>query len=159
MRIISVFTTLVVAWVMVFPQTALANEGGNTNTKIKFKTGLVETEKHSAPYNYKNYVPVEQDGKVVKRFLANISAYTAAADECGKSDGITASGRMVKENHTIACPREFKFGTKIKIEGHGTYVCEDRGGAIKTNKLDIYMKTKKQAFQFGRRNLMVEVIN
>jgi 3D (Asp-Asp-Asp) domain-containing protein len=41
----------------------------------------------------------------------------------------------------------------------GTYVCEDRGGAIKGNKIDIYMLTKKEAFEFGRRNLMAQVVS
>lgn len=92
------------------------------------------------------------------KFIINASAYTAAADECGKSDGITASGKMVKENETIACPKNFAFGTKINIEGYGIYTCFDRGGAIKGNKIDIYMKTKAQAFAFGRRNLVAEVV-
>jgi len=93
-----------------------------------------------------------------EKFVINASAYTAAADECGKSDGITASGVKVKEERTLACPPAFPFGAKIKIEGMGTYVCEDRGGAIKGNHFDIYMETKKEAFAFGRRNLLAEVV-
>jgi len=94
-----------------------------------------------------------------KRFTINASAYTAAADECGKSDGITASGLKVEEKRTLACPKEFPFGTKIKIEGMGEYRCEDRGGAIKGNKVDIYVETKKEAFAFGRQNLEAEIVN
>jgi 3D (Asp-Asp-Asp) domain-containing protein len=92
------------------------------------------------------------------QFFINASAYTAAADECGKSDGITASGVKVKEKETIACPPQFSFGTKLKIEGMGTYICQDRGGAIKGNHIDIYMETKSEAFAFGRRTLLAEVI-
>ncbi|MFA6973645.1 MAG: 3D domain-containing protein [Parcubacteria group bacterium] len=92
------------------------------------------------------------------QFTINASAYTAAADECGKSDGITASGVKVQEKRTLACPPQFPFGTQIKIDGYGTYVCEDRGGAIKGNHVDIYVETKNEAFAFGRRNLMAEVI-
>ncbi len=92
------------------------------------------------------------------KFTINASAYTAAADECGKSDGVTASGLRVKEKETLACPAQFPFGTKIQIEGMGTYVCEDRGGAIKSNHIDIYMETKAQAFDFGRRHLIAEVV-
>ena len=91
-------------------------------------------------------------------FMINASAYTAAADECDKSDGVTASGIKVQDKRTIACPPEFPFGAKIEIEGRGVYVCEDRGGAIKGNKIDIYMETKKEAFAFGRRNLMAKVV-
>ena len=130
------------------------------------------------PYNYEVYVPVEQkedaehsrilakwktkqkSGNLPSdKFIINASAYTAAADECGKSDGITASGLKVKEKRTLACPRAYPFGTKVKIDGYGTYTCEDRGGAIKGNHFDIYMKTKKEAFAFGRRNLEAEVVN
>jgi 3D (Asp-Asp-Asp) domain-containing protein len=91
-------------------------------------------------------------------FVVNASAYTAAADECGKSDGITASGKKVQANRTLACPKQYKFGTKIEIDGMGTYVCEDRGGAIKANHFDIYMQTKKEAFAFGRRNLIASIV-
>jgi len=158
-------------------------------TKIKFEIqsdlriidGVINGDSSIAidiPYYFPGYEPiVAQDelrrDRVLSRFAKkiaatifpegkfaiNASAYTAAADECGKSDGITASGLLVKEKRTIACPPQFPLGTKIKIEGHGDFVCEDRGGAIKGNHFDIYMQTKKQAFAFGRRNLMAEVMN
>jgi 3D (Asp-Asp-Asp) domain-containing protein len=108
-----------------------------------------------AKFQNKNISTSLPEGK----FIINASAYTAAADECGKSDGITASGLAVRENETIACPREFPFGTKLKIDGMGTYICQDRGGAIRGNHVDIYMKTKSQAFIFGRKNILAEVIN
>ena len=93
------------------------------------------------------------------QFTINASAYTAAPDETGgKGDGITASGLKVVVNRTIACPPEYPFGALITIEGMGTYRCEDRGGAIKGNKFDIYMETKKEAFAFGRQHLTAEVI-
>lgn len=95
----------------------------------------------------------------VGKFTINASAYTASADECGKSDGITASGAKVHENETIACPSRFAFGTKIKIIGYGTFICLDRGGAIKDNHFDIYMKTKTQAFAFGRQELIAEIVD
>lgn len=91
-------------------------------------------------------------------FTINASAYTAAADECGKSDGITASGAKVTAYRTLACPPSYTFGTKIHIVGMGDYICEDRGGAIKGNKFDIYMETKKEAFAFGRRQLEAYVV-
>jgi len=93
-----------------------------------------------------------------EKFTVNASAYTAAADECGWNTGITASGIKVKENRTLACPPEFPFGTIVEIEGMGQYRCEDRGGAIKGNKVDIYMETKAEAFKFGRRNLIAWVV-
>lgn len=91
-------------------------------------------------------------------FTINASAYTASADECGKSDGKTASGLQVTPKRTLACPREYPFGTIVSIEGMGEYRCEDRGGAIKGNHFDIYVKTKSEAFAFGRQNLTARVV-
>ncbi|HLM84338.1 MAG TPA: 3D domain-containing protein [Candidatus Bathyarchaeia archaeon] len=107
---------------------------------------------------YKNRLFSENFVVPAESFIVNASAYTAAADECGKSDGITASGKKVQANHTLACPKQYKMGTKISIDGMGTYVCEDRGGAIKGNHFDIYMPTKAEAFAFGRRNLVAMVV-
>ena len=92
------------------------------------------------------------------KFEINASAYTASADECGNSDGITASGLQVEANRTIACPPSYPFGVRLAIDGLGTFRCEDRGGAIKGNHFDIYMRTKSDAFAFGRRTLIAEVI-
>jgi 3D (Asp-Asp-Asp) domain-containing protein len=93
-----------------------------------------------------------------EKFLVNASAYTAAADECGKSNGITSSGLRVEENRTLACPPSFPFGAKIYIDGVGERRCEDRGGAIKGNHVDIYMQTKGEAFAFGRKTLEAYVV-
>ncbi len=93
-----------------------------------------------------------------EKFTINASAYTASADECDNNLGITSSGIKVREKRTIACPPAFPFGAKINIEGYGTYACEDRGGAIKGNHIDIYVETKAEAFAFGRRNLVAQVV-
>lgn len=92
-------------------------------------------------------------------FTINASAYTASADECGNSKGITASGELVRANYTLACPPQYAFGTQIEIEGYGTFTCKDRGGAIKNNHFDIYMETKAEAFAFGRRMLTAYVVS
>jgi 3D (Asp-Asp-Asp) domain-containing protein len=93
-----------------------------------------------------------------EKFVIHASAYTAAADECGKSDGITSSGLPVAEERTLACPPAFPFGAKIYIEGIGERRCEDRGGAIQGNHVDIYMQTKNEAFAFGRQTLEAYVV-
>lgn len=93
-----------------------------------------------------------------EKFIVNASAYTAAANECGNNKGITSSGLKVEEGRTLACPPEFPFGAKIYIEGVGERRCEDRGGAIKGNHVDIYMETKSDAFAFGRQLLEAYVV-
>lgn len=187
MRIISILVALPLLWVMIIPQSVLAasaEDSNETNTNFKIQENIIINDGIAydgssilayAPYRYKGYQPVKTEAdKVIDKwkskqavlwknlpegvFIINASAYTASADECGNSKGITASGLKVKERHTIACPPQFPFGVKIKIEGRGTFVCEDRGGAIKGNHFDIYVQTKKEAFAFGRRNLLAEVV-
>ena len=87
--------------------------------------------------------------------LANISAYTAADDECGKGDGITASGRRAMAGRTIAMDG-VPFGTLVEIDGH-VYTVEDRFGGGYTDRIDIYMETKAEAFRWGRRYLEVKI--
>lgn len=187
MRIIRILGVLGMLSVVLLPQLAKANESNETKTNFEIQeniiidNGVIRDKQdfllERAPYNYEGYIPVKTEReekleRVMEKyrhlrekanlpqepFIINASAYTAAADECGKSDGITASGMMVKEGETIACPPAFPFGTKLSIEGMGTYICEDRGGAIKGNHIDIYMETKQDAFHFGRKNLLAEVV-
>lgn len=82
------------------------------------------------------------------------TAYTASDDECGKSDGITASGKMVDVGQ-VAMSTSIPFGTKIYIDGLGEFEVTDRGGAIHGNRIDIYMPTKQQAFEFGCKQVKV----
>jgi 3D (Asp-Asp-Asp) domain-containing protein len=114
----------------------------------------IEVEKVLAKYDNGRRNYSFSEGK----FTINASAYTATVDECGKSDGVTASGLKVMEEETIACPPQFPLGTKLDIEGIGTRICEDRGGAIKGNHVDVYMKSKKDAFKFGRQVLLAEIV-
>ena len=140
---------------------SIANAQDNINTiNTNTTTNILMTKNNqglACGITKKAFIDASYIEPEPEKFTINASAYTAAADECGKSDGITASGNKVKQDHTIACPREYAFGTKIHIEGMGTYTCEDRGGAIKGNKFDIYMETKSEAFAFGRRSLVAYV--
>ena len=82
------------------------------------------------------------------------TAYCACFKCCGKTDGVTASGSIAKANHTIAVDTDvIPFDTVVEIQGMGTYVAEDTGGAIKGNKIDIYFNTHQEALNFGKRKV------
>lgn len=80
------------------------------------------------------------------------TAYCACAKCCGKSDGITASGTYATAGRTIAAPSNYSFGTEIEINGN-VYVVEDRGGAIKGNRIDIFFDSHSEANNYGRRTV------
>lgn len=93
--------------------------------------------------------------------IFNASAYTAKDPGCSRG---TATGTEVKEGRTLSVdPSVIPLGSKVKITSDfpgvsGEYIAEDVGGAIKGNRLDIFMEDREKALQFGRRDVVVEVI-
>ena len=57
---------------------------------------------------------------VKESYIMETTAYNATVEQCGKADGITASGTYVTEGRTVAC-NDFPFGTKLLI-GENVYV-------------------------------------
>jgi 3D (Asp-Asp-Asp) domain-containing protein len=94
-----------------------------------------------------------------------ITAYTLRQEECGKAPDHPLYGQPaisgskyanfetvhVKANYTVAADWDVLMpGTAIMIEGLPyIYVVEDKGGAIKGNKLDIYMTDLDDALEWG----------
>ena len=71
-----------------------------------------------------------------------ITYYCACKKCCGKDNGITASGVKAQEGVTVAAnTSKLPFGSKIYINGIGWRTVQDRGGAIKGNRLDIYISS------------------
>lgn len=94
----------------------------------------------------------------------NVTFYSSEYASTGRKPGdkyygITASGTKATLGRTIACPPQYSFGTKINIEGIGVRVCEDRGGAIKGNHLDVYVSSESEAYRLGRKYLKGQVVN
>ena len=86
------------------------------------------------------------------------TAYCGCAKCCGKSTGKTASGTIATAGRTVAMSSSYSFGTKIEIQGMGTYIVEDRGGAIKGNRIDIFFSNHQKALDFGRKTVYLKVL-
>lgn len=110
------------------------------------------------------------------------TAYDLSVNSCGKpvgskGYGVTANGTSLKgksreQAMTVAVdPKVIKLGTKLKItfpkpyeHFNGVYTANDTGGAIKGNKIDIFMgdfqnnETHQSVWDFGVRDVKVEVI-
>lgn len=95
---------------------------------------------------------------VVETVTATITAYTSSVDETDDTPFITASGTRTGEG-TLACPPKYDFGTRIRISDK-VYVCEDRMNRRyhSQERFDIWMETKDEAFEWGIRELEVEVL-
>ncbi len=79
-----------------------------------------------------------------------ITHYCPCSICCGPNGGdYTASGTRPTAGRTIAVDkRVIPFGTKVVINGH-IYVAEDSGGAIKGNRIDIFVNTHQEALNKG----------
>lgn len=74
-----------------------------------------------------------------------------------KKVGITASGTKAKRGTIAADTTRYPFGTVMDVPGYGKGRVEDRGSAIKGDRIDVYFKRHKKALQWGRRTLRVTV--
>ncbi|MDA8221485.1 MAG: 3D domain-containing protein [Desulfitobacterium hafniense] len=91
----------------------------------------------------------------VERRMMICTAYTKS-DFGMNGKGLTASGTHVLQGRTVAADRSIPFGTRISIPELGmTLTVEDRGVAIKGNRLDLYMESRKDALKFGIQKLEV----
>jgi len=72
---------------------------------------------------------------------------------------ITASGAPVVPGVTVAAGKELPFGTELYIKGIGKRIVQDGGGAIGRGYIDIAVKTQAEAIRFGRRHVLVKILN
>lgn len=105
-----------------------------------------------------------------KNITMTATAYDLSYASTGKRPGdryygITASGTRARPGVVAVDPRVIPLGTKLYIKSldgskdYGFAVAEDKGGAIKGNKIDLFFESGSQVRQFGRRKVEVYILN
>ncbi len=98
------------------------------------------------------------------------TAYDLSYASCGKNPGdrgygITASGMRAQRGVIAVDPRVIPLGTKLYIESTDSYpdygyaIAGDTGGAIKGNRVDLFMDSYSEAIHFGRRKVNVYILS
>lgn len=151
---------------------SLSRKLDKANSVIRQKDGLIDklnkdvSTLNSTINKLKHDQAIYLDGKsyiVIKEINVLASAYSQS-DREETADGITYLETNVRDNHTIAVdPKVIPLGSIVYIESDsplvgGFYVAEDIGGAIKGNRIDIFMSDKSKCFEFGKRNVKVRVL-
>lgn len=78
-----------------------------------------------------------------------ITHYCPCEECCGKTDGITYTGTTATEGRTIAVdPAVIPLGSEVNINGQ-VYIAEDIGGAIKGNRIDVFVNSHEEALELG----------
>lgn len=95
-----------------------------------------------------------------KTMTVEATAYTAYCDGCS---GTTANGTNLRANPNLKViavdPRVIPLGTKVWVEGYGEAVAADTGGAIKGNKIDVFIPNLSSAYEWGRRTVTIKILN
>ncbi len=89
------------------------------------------------------------------RFDRAIRAVSTAYTYSGRN---TASGTKPGPGTIAVDPRVIPLGTRLYVEGYGYGVARDTGGAIKGNKVDVFLQSEAACRKWGRRTVNVYVV-
>ncbi len=127
-------------------------EQASQAVSIKKEVETVEAPKKEAQ-------PVENQ-ETGKKITVEATAYTASCEGCS---GITSTGINLIENPDMKVisvdPSVIPLGSKVHVEGYGEAIAADTGGAIKGNKIDVFVPDHDEAVQFGRKEVTVTIID
>ena len=123
------------------PTKTYAQESNNTRIEISNKDSKVINIKRGFD---------KMNGKEMK---VRATAYA--------NDYITSTGKKPRPYHTLAVdPKVIPYGTRVYIpEFNKVFIAEDCGGAIKGNRIDIYMNNEYECRQWGVRNITIIILN
>ncbi|MFS0638273.1 LysM peptidoglycan-binding domain-containing protein [Mesobacillus foraminis] len=107
-----------------------------------------------------NPAPAADTASDSKEITVSATAYTA---DCKGCSGTTATGVDLKANpnqKVIAVdPSVIPLGTKVHVQGYGYATASDTGGAIKGNKIDVFIPNQSDAIEWGRKQVKVTIID
>ena len=74
-------------------------------------------------------------------------------------NGMTSTGQKTSWGTIAVDPKVIPYGTKIYIPCFDkVFVANDCGGAIKGNKIDIFMNTNSQCNNWGRKTIEIQIL-
>ena len=122
-----------------------------TNEVKSISSEIVRTQTPIKP------APAPDTGRTM---TVEATAYTAYCEGCS---GTTVNGTNLRANPNLKViavdPRVIPLGTKVWVEGYGEAVAADTGGAIKGNKIDVFIPNLTSAYEWGRRTVTIKILD
>ncbi|HJV31966.1 MAG TPA: LysM peptidoglycan-binding domain-containing protein [Bacillales bacterium] len=135
----------------------------STQAVAKSKQSVQETKQPAPKINTVTKVnnkPVPVKKANNKVITVKATAYTASCKGCS---GVTRTGVDLKSNPNSKVisvdPTVIPLGSKVYVEGYGYATAADTGGAIKGNRIDVFIPSQSNAIQFGAKQLKVTILN
>ncbi|MGE7603493.1 peptidoglycan-binding protein [Peribacillus sp. NPDC097675] len=95
-----------------------------------------------------------------KTLTVSSTAYTASCEGCS---GITRMGVNIKKYEdakVIAVdPNVIPLGSTVEVEGYGKALAVDTGGAIKGNRIDVFIPKQSDALIWGKKQVKVTIVD
>lgn len=126
------------------------------------ETVVQETVVEEQPATVVEEQPAAQESTNVsgQTLTVTATAYTAHCEGCS---GTTATGINLLENPDMKViavdPSVIPLGTEVYVEGYGNAVAGDTGGAIKGNKIDVFIPSHSEAMSWGRKTVNVTILD
>lgn len=140
----------------------ITDEGVDDNFKLPDKTVAVASiePKPTPKQPITKQVVSNPPATEGKEMTVTATAYTAYCTGCS---GTTATGIDLRSNpnqKVIAVdPSIIPLGTKVWVEGYGEAIAGDVGGAIKGNKIDVFIPSYESAMEWGVKKVKIKVLN
>ncbi|MDD3926928.1 MAG: 3D domain-containing protein [bacterium] len=97
------------------------------------------------------------EGRMV---VMHATGYDPGPGSCGRyADGYTSIGLRAGYGVVAVDPKVIPMRSRLYIEGYGYAIAGDVGGAIKGRRIDLGFDTRREALNFGRRNVKVYIID
>jgi 3D (Asp-Asp-Asp) domain-containing protein len=131
-----------------------AAEGEQSKPVAAKKAATVEKAEPKKKVNTAQSAP-----DAAKEITVRATGYTASCEGCS---GVTATGVDLKANPDAKVisvdPSVIPLGSKVYVEGYGYATAADTGGAIKGNRIDIFFADKKDAVNWGVKEVSVKIL-
>lgn len=147
---------------MIYPGDKLVVKGGSPISVPKAPAATAPATAPATPAAApeKAAAPAAASQQSGKEMTVSATAYTAF---CAGCSGVTATGIDLRSNpnqKVIAVdPTVIPLGSKVWVEGYGEAIAGDTGGAIKGNKIDVFIPSKGAALDWGRKTINIKILN
>lgn len=97
-------------------------------------------------------------------YTMKATAYDDSVESNGNASKKTANGTPLARGVVAVDPKVIPLGTRLYIETedgsyvYGNAIAADTGGAIKGNRIDLFMESTGECYAFGVRNVKVYVL-